>query len=225
MEGDETTSNHSSENSSILDLPSAFDIADSFLPEHSAGTSDEPHSSVGTFASSASLGAGSPDSEKTQHATSMRIWPKHYEAANSRHHPTAMPFQAAGHGGVPSSWTDEHEGTEDTSIRKSLDSFYETCCQQQPSKEDPKYNAASERLALKIQEVANKDGRKYALRSLYMAQMVLNRDGCQVFPDHSSKACFSAPANGEVALEKGKRTPGLSDDVLQFLLKQNVMKS
>ncbi|EMP27347.1 hypothetical protein UY3_15560 [Chelonia mydas] len=55
MEGDETASSHPSEDSSILDLPSAYDITDSFLPEHSTGTSEEPCSSVDTFASSACL--------------------------------------------------------------------------------------------------------------------------------------------------------------------------
>lgn len=224
MEGDETTSSHPSEDSSVLDLPSAYDIT-SFLPEHSTGTNDEPCSSVDTFASSACLGASSPDPEEAQHAASMSVWHGHCEEANPRHCPPAEPFQPAEPSGIPFSWTYEQEGTEDISIRKSLDSFYETCCQQQPGRGDPTYNAASEWLSLKIQDLANKEGGKYSLCSLYMAQMVLNRDGCKVFPNHSSKACFSAPATGEVALEEGKRTPGLSDDVLQFLLKQNVMKS
>ncbi|XP_050808197.1 shieldin complex subunit 1 isoform X3 [Gopherus flavomarginatus] len=170
-------------------------------------------------------GASSPDPEEAQHTASMSVWHAHCEEANPRHHPPAEPFQPAEPGGIPFSWTYEQESTEDISIRKSLDSFYETCCQQQPSRGDPTYNAASEWLSLKIQDLANKEGGKYSLCSLYMAQMVLNRDGCKVFPNHSSKACFPGPANGEVALEEGKRTPGLSDDVLQFLLKQNVMKS
>uniref|UniRef100_A0A8C3PCY5 Shieldin complex subunit 1 n=1 Tax=Chrysemys picta bellii TaxID=8478 RepID=A0A8C3PCY5_CHRPI len=225
MEGDETASSHPSEDSSILDLPSAYDITDSFLLEHSTGTSDEPCSSVDTFASSACLGASSPDPGEAQHAASTSVWHGHCEEANPRHRPPAEPFQPAEPSGIPSSWTYEQEGTEDISIRKSLDSFYETCCQQQPGRGDPTYNAASEWLSLKIQDLANKEGGKYSLCSLHMAQMVLNRDGCKVFPNHSSNAGFSAPANGEVALEEGKRTPGLSDDVLQFLLKQNVMKS
>ncbi|XP_074845431.1 secretogranin-1 isoform X2 [Carettochelys insculpta] len=59
MEGEETTSSHPSENSSTLDLPSAYDIADSLLPEHSTGTSEEPCNSVDAFASSESLGVSS----------------------------------------------------------------------------------------------------------------------------------------------------------------------
>ncbi|XP_053879789.1 secretogranin-1 isoform X1 [Malaclemys terrapin pileata] len=64
MEGDETALSHPSEDSSILDLPSAYDITDSFLLEHSTGTSDEPCSSVDTFASSACLGISSMPMEK-----------------------------------------------------------------------------------------------------------------------------------------------------------------
>ncbi|CAM5103987.1 unnamed protein product [Eretmochelys imbricata] len=225
MEGDETASSHPSEDSSILDLPSAYDITDSFLPEHGTGTSEEPCSSVDTFASSACLGAIRPDPEEAQQAASMSIWHRHGEEANPRHRLPAEPLQPAEPSGIPSSWTYEQEGTEDISIRKSLDSFYETYCQLQPGRGDPTYNSASEWLSLKIQDLANKEGRKYSLCSLHMAQMVLNRDGCKVFPNHASNACFSAPANGEVALEGGQRTPGLSDYVLQFLLKQNVMKS
>lgn len=155
----------------------------------------------------------------------MSFWPRHCEEANPRHRTNAEPYPPTEPSGIPSSWTSEQEGTEDTSIRKSLDSFYEICCQQQPGRRDPTYNAASKCLSLKIQDLANKDGRKYALRTLHMAQMVLNRDGCNVFPNHSSNVCFSAPANGGVALEEGKLIPGLSDDVLQFLLKQKAMKS
>uniref|UniRef100_A0A8C8S7M3 Shieldin complex subunit 1 n=1 Tax=Pelusios castaneus TaxID=367368 RepID=A0A8C8S7M3_9SAUR len=225
MEGDETSSSHPSEDSTVLDLPSAYDLADSFLPEHSTGISDEPCCSVDPFASPASLGASSPDPEEAPARCTLSFWSRHHEKAKPGHRPNAEPFQPSEPSGSPSSWTSEQEGTEDTSIRKSLDGFYETCCQQQPGRGDPTYNAASGRLSLKIQDLANKDGKRYALCTLHMAQMVLNKDGSKIFPNHSSNACFSAPANGEVALEEGKRIPGLSDDVLQFLLRQNVTTS
>ncbi|XP_050565429.1 shieldin complex subunit 1 [Cygnus atratus] len=114
----------------------------------------------------------------------------------------------------------EHENTEDTSIRKSLDGFYETYCKNGPGRADPTCEAASRCLSQKVSELANRGGTKYALRCLQMAQVVLNRDGCKIFPNYPTTACFSKPAEGEVLLEDTKRTPGLSDDVLQFLLKQ-----
>ncbi|XP_026508925.1 shieldin complex subunit 1 [Terrapene carolina triunguis] len=183
MEGDETASSHPSEDSSILDLPSAYDITDSFLLEHNTGTSDEPCSSVDTFASSACL-----------------------ERDPNKFYPKAVQIVV----GVLN-----HLETLPGCVAFFLDMSHSNQAWK------PEWCICS----LKIQDLANKEGGKYSLCSLHMAQMVLNRDGCKVFPNHSSNAGFSAPANGEVALEEGKRTPGLSDDVLQFLLKQNVMKS
>ncbi|KFV06881.1 Uncharacterized protein C20orf196, partial [Tauraco erythrolophus] len=118
------------------------------------------------------------------------------------------------------SWMYEHDSAEDSSIRKSLDGFYEMYCKKRPDRMDPTYETASRRLSQKISELANQDGTKYVSRCLQMAQVVLNRDGCKIFPNHPTTACFSKPAEGEVILEDRKRTPGLSDDVLQFLLKQ-----
>lgn len=118
------------------------------------------------------------------------------------------------------SWMYEHDSAEDTSVRKSLDGFYKMCCKKRPDRTDPTYEAASRCLSQKISELTNQDGTKYASRCLQMAQVVLNRDGCKIFPNHPTTACFSKPDEGEVVLEDRKKTPGLSDDVLQFLLKQ-----
>ncbi|KFZ50648.1 Uncharacterized protein C20orf196, partial [Podiceps cristatus] len=114
----------------------------------------------------------------------------------------------------------EHDSAEDTSVRKSLDGFYTMHCKKWPGRVDPTYEAASRCLSQKISEQAKRDGTKYALRCLQMAQVVLNRDGCKIFPNYPTTACFSKPDEEEVVLEDRKRTPGLSDDVLQFLLKQ-----
>uniref|UniRef100_A0A8C3C4S7 Shieldin complex subunit 1 C-terminal domain-containing protein n=1 Tax=Cairina moschata TaxID=8855 RepID=A0A8C3C4S7_CAIMO len=111
--------------------------------------------------------------------------------------------------------TYEHENTEDASIRKSLDGFYETYCKNGPGTADPTCEAASRCLSQKVSELANRGGSKYALRCLQMAQVVLNRDGCKIFPNYPTTACFSKPAEGEAVLEDTQRTPGLSDDVLQ----------
>ncbi|XP_019404613.1 PREDICTED: uncharacterized protein C20orf196 homolog isoform X1 [Crocodylus porosus] len=224
MEGDDTSLNHLSEENSIVDLPSAYDLADNFLPQHSAEFSDEPFSSVHTFASSISTGDNSQDPEDGTSSVTMGFCTRFSEKANPRHHSDAE-FQPSQPTDILSSWTSEHEGTnEGASIKNSLKNFYEKCCQMQPGRGDPTYKAASQCLSQKISELANKDGTKYALRSLQIAQMVLNRDDIKVFPNHSRNACFSAPADGEATLNKGKQIPGLSDNILRFLLKQDVMK-
>ncbi|XP_040455322.1 shieldin complex subunit 1 [Falco naumanni] len=141
------------------------------------------------------------------------------EKANVRCYPKAGLCEPTEPSDAALSWMYERDSAEDTSIRKSLDGFYKMYCKKWPDRMDPTYEAASRCLSQKISELANRDGKKYALRCLQMAQVVLNRDGCKIFPNHPTTACFSKPAE-EVALEDRKRTPGLSDDVLQFLLKQ-----
>ncbi|NXK53736.1 SCG1 protein, partial [Chauna torquata] len=51
MEGKDASPSHHSEESSILDLPSVCDLAESFLPPHRAESSEEPFCSVDAFPS------------------------------------------------------------------------------------------------------------------------------------------------------------------------------
>lgn len=146
------------------------------------------------------------------------------EKANVRCYPKAGLCEPTEPSDAALSWMYEHYSTEDTSVRKSLDVFYKIYCKKRPDRKDPTYEAASQCLLQKISELANRRGTTYALRCLQMAQVVLNRDGCKIFPNHSIIACFAKPAEGEVVLEDRRRTPGLSDDVLQLLLKQTQTK-
>ncbi|KAJ6659246.1 hypothetical protein lerEdw1_019292 [Lerista edwardsae] len=125
---------------------------------------------------------------------------------------------------LPLTWTYEQEDEGEPTIRKSLDAFYETCCKKKPFGGSPAYQAASQYLCVKIADLANKEGTKYAQKSLQIAQMVLNRDGDKVFPQSSSSTCFSAPTKPDTRLEPGKSTPGLADDILQLILQQDVKK-
>ncbi|KFQ99609.1 Uncharacterized protein C20orf196, partial [Nipponia nippon] len=206
MERKEMSPSHHSEESSVLDLPSVCDLAERFLPPHSSENSEELFCSVDTLPSlptvPASFSAGGS------------------EEANARCYPKAGLCEPTEPNDAALSWMYERDSAEDTSVRKSLDGFYKMYCKKQPDRMDPTYEAASRCLLQKISELANRDGTKYASRCLQVAQVVLNRDGCKIFPNHPTTACFSKPAEGEVVLEDRKKTPGLSDDVLQFLLKQ-----
>ncbi|KFQ76381.1 Uncharacterized protein C20orf196, partial [Phaethon lepturus] len=206
MEGKETSLSHHSEESSILDLPSVCDLAERFLPQHSSENSEELFHSVDTFPSLPTVPASfsSGGSEK----------------ANVKCYPKAGLCEPPEPNDAVLSWMYEHDSAEDTSIRKSLDGFYKKYCKKRPDRMDPTYEAASQCLSQKISELANQDGTKYASRCLQMAQVVLNRDGYKIFPNHPTTACFSKTSEGKVMLEDRRRTPGLSDDVLQFLLKQ-----
>ncbi|XP_015476884.1 shieldin complex subunit 1 isoform X5 [Parus major] len=141
------------------------------------------------------------------------------EEANVRCYPKAGLCEPSEPNDAVLSWMYEHDGAADPSIRDSLDGFYKMYCRKQPERKDPTYEAASRCLSQKISELEQKDGTKYVSRCLQMAQLVLNRDGCKIFPNHPPSACFSKPAEGEVLLENRRSIPGLSDDILQFLLK------
>ncbi|KFO54715.1 Uncharacterized protein C20orf196, partial [Corvus brachyrhynchos] len=198
MEGKETSPSHTSE-SSILDLPSVCDLAEHFLLPHSSENSEELYPSGDVFPSP---------------PTGFWALPMLCGQAELGLCEPSEPNDAV------LSWTYERDSAEGPSIRDSLDGFYNMYCSKQPERKDPTYEAASRCLSQKISELEQKDGTKYVSRCLQMAQLVLNRDGCKIFPNHPPSACFSKPAEGEVLLETRTRTPGLSDDILQFLLKQ-----
>ncbi|XP_069709049.1 shieldin complex subunit 1 isoform X2 [Phaenicophaeus curvirostris] len=214
MEGKETSPSHHSEESSVLDLPSVCDLAECFLPPHSSENSEELFHSVDVFSSP-------PTGENNLHsAVPVSFSAGGSEKANVRCYPKGGLSASAEPNGAAFSWTYEHDSVEDTRVRNSLDGFYKMYCEKQPDRMDPTYEAASRCLSQKISELANQDGTKYVSRCLQMAQVVLNRDGCKIFPNHPTTACFSKPAEGEDVLKARNRIPGLSDDILQFLLKQ-----
>lgn len=212
MEGKEPSPSLHSEESSVLDLPSVSvrDLAEIFQPSSSTESSEEPFRSPDSFPSPLP-GESNPPSAVPAGAS---------EKGNVRCYPEAGLCEHTELNDASLSSTYERGNTEDASIRKSLDAFYETYCKNGPGRADPTCEAASRCLSQKVSELANRGGSKYALRCLQMAQVVLNRDGCKIFPNYPTTACFSKPAEGEAMLEDMKRTPGLSDDVLQLLLKQ-----
>ncbi|KAM4903678.1 shieldin complex subunit 1 isoform 1-T5 [Sylvia borin] len=213
MEGEEMSPGHTSE-SSTLDLPSGCDLAEHFLPPQSSENSLELYPSGDVFPSPPT---GESNSSSAAPAGSSA---EGSEGADVRCYPKAGLCEPSEPNDSVFSWMFEHDGAENPSIRDSLDGFYKMHCRKQPDREDPTYEAASRCLSQKISELEQKEGTKYVSRCLQMAQLVLNRDGCKIFPNHPPSACFSKPAEGEVLLENRRRIAGLSDDILQFLLKQ-----
>ncbi|XP_062427449.1 shieldin complex subunit 1 [Rhea pennata] len=214
MEGKETSPSPYLEESSMLDLPSACDLAENFIPPCSMENSEEPCFSVVTLPSPPTGESGLPSAVPGGCSTTGA------EKANTICAPKAGLHEPTEPSAAALSWVYKHDSAEDTSVGKSLDSFYKKYCETQLGRRDPTCEAGSRCLSQKISELANREGMKYALRCLQMAQVVLNRDGCKIFPNHPTTACFAKPAEGEVVLEERTRTPGLSDDVLQLLLKQ-----
>ncbi|XP_062981372.1 shieldin complex subunit 1 isoform X2 [Elgaria multicarinata webbii] len=219
MEESGTASTCPSEESSLLDLPCLI-TAENFLLNPSTGRDDEIHHFQSAFVSSASTASDTdPDSTVfTGHDAGADVtsWPRlcgRTQPSNCVNTELFPPSE------LPLSCV-----SEELTIRKSLDTFYGTCCQKKPFGGSPAYEAASQCVCAKITDLADKEGMEYALKSLRIAQMVLNRDGNKVFPQHTSSACFSTPTNADVSSEERKQMPGLSDDILQFILKQNLAK-
>ncbi|KFV61731.1 Uncharacterized protein C20orf196, partial [Dryobates pubescens] len=199
VEGEEMSPSHHSEESSMLDLPSAGDLVEHFLPPHGSESSEELFGSVDTL-----------PSLPTERLWSLLLW--------SLSSPSWLCSCVTCPGAAPSCLS-QPDSAEGTSIRAALDDFYQRYCRRRPDRRGPTYEAAAQCLSERLSELAHQDGTKYASRCLQMAQLVLNRDGCKVLPNHPTAACFAVPAEGAGTLGAGQRTPGLSDDVLQLLLK------
>ncbi|XP_060113912.1 shieldin complex subunit 1 isoform X2 [Heteronotia binoei] len=228
MEGShqpEVTSQKSyqTEESSLLDISCTI-TEKSFLVHPSTERNSDCSCSVNAFVSPASTMVDTdPDStifEEHPTGASRNLFPKSCEKTKSNNCMNSESFQANEH---LSSRTPEQKDGEPT-IKKSLDIFYSTCCPKKQFGGSPEIESASQCVSAKIADLVNREGTEYALQSLRVAQMVLNRDGNKVFPQHSSGTCFSAAMESNANVEKGEKLPGLSDDVLQFLLKQNVTK-
>ncbi|XP_044300089.1 shieldin complex subunit 1 isoform X3 [Varanus komodoensis] len=215
MEGNGTLSSCHSEESSFLDLPCVL-TAESFLRNPSPGRNDEiPHSEE-AFVSPAST-VFDTDSNSivfSEHNTGVdaTLWPGPCETTQ----PMTDESQPRE---LPLSWK-----YEEPSIEKSLEVFYGTCCQKKPSGGSPAYEAASQSVSAKIADLTDQEGMAYALKSLQIAQMVLNRDADKILPQHFSSTCFSTSTKTSISLEETKQMPGLSDEILQFILKGNLTK-
>lgn len=116
----------------------------------------------------------------------------------------------------------EQRGEGESTLRKSLDTFYRTLCQKKPSGGSPRYESTSQCLSLKTADLAGKEGMKFIVKNLQIAQMVLNREENKIFPQPPcNHFCLLTPVSADANSEKGKAIPGLSDDVFRFILKQN----
>ncbi|XP_077169262.1 shieldin complex subunit 1 isoform X2 [Paroedura picta] len=224
MEGSETSLSYQPEESSLLDIPCTI-TEKNFLVNLTTERNSDFSSSGNVFVS--------PPSTTVETDPDSAIFEEHPTGANGKSLIKSCKktkfngcmisesFQVHEH---PSCWTSKQKDEEEPTIKKSLDTFYSTCCPKKPFGGNPEVESASQRISAKITDLANREGTQYALQSLKVAQMVLNRDGNKVFPQHSKDTCFSAAKESNAYLAEGEKIPGLSEDILQFLVKQNVTK-
>ncbi|KAG3262868.1 hypothetical protein H1C71_017857 [Ictidomys tridecemlineatus] len=194
---------HSGE-SCALDLPSASDIRDYVLQRPSQEANSEALSSVEchSFPCSSDVDPDSsnPNTEQKDSWTSENIW-----------------FDISMKG--QSETTEEED-----ELRKSLDRFYEVFGHLQPVSGNLLSASVCHCLSQKITELGGQESQKYALRCFQMARVIFNRDGCSVLQKHSRDAHFYPLGEASASLDNEKPIPGLSKDIIHFLLQQNVIK-
>lgn len=116
---------------------------------------------------------------------------------------------------------DEESSSVNSSIRNSLDIFYDEYCQKKPADGDQYSKSVLDFLSSRISDLKDGNANKYGLRSFQMAHIILNRDGCDVFKRSSKTANFSPLAIPVMPFESENITPGLSKHVLTVLLKEH----
>ncbi|XP_076972244.1 shieldin complex subunit 1 isoform X2 [Tamandua tetradactyla] len=195
------TPDSQSEESSALALPSADDIRDYVLQKPSQEASSEAFSSVEVFSfpcsSDVDPDTSNPDVEQNGSWTSENFW-------------------------LDPSVKDQPETKEEEDgLRKSLDRFYEAFGRPQLASGNPLSAAVCQCLSQKITELKGWEGQTYALRSFQVARVILSRDGCSVLQEPPRGTSFYPPGEGSASPHDLKPTPGLSKDIIHFLLQQN----
>ncbi|XP_054552458.1 shieldin complex subunit 1 isoform X1 [Talpa occidentalis] len=205
MAAQEATPGSQPEESGTLDLPSAYDIRDYVLQRPSQDANSGAFSSVESFSFPCSSDVD-PDNnnlniEHNDSWTSENFWLD------------------------PSLKGQQETKAEDDALRESLDRFYEMFSHPQPASRSPLSASVCRCLTQKVNELKGQENPpQYALRSFQMARVIFSRDGCSALQRHSRDAHFYPPKKESVSLDNEKPTPGLSNDIIHFLLQQNVMK-
>ncbi|XP_023367983.1 uncharacterized protein C20orf196 homolog isoform X1 [Otolemur garnettii] len=196
--------NSHSEDSSAVDLPSACDIRDYVLQRPSEKANSEAFSSAEFLSlpcsSDVDPDTSSPNIGRSDSWASENFWLD------------------------PSEKSQPETKEDNDGLRESLDRFYDRFGRPQPASENPLSASVCQCLSQKISHLRDQESRKYALRSFQMARVIFSRDGCSVLEKHSRDIHFYPLEEGSTSPDDDKPIPGLSKDIIHFLLQQNVMK-
>ncbi|GAB1286936.1 Shieldin complex subunit 1 [Apodemus speciosus] len=116
------------------------------------------------------------------------------------------------------------EPNEEDGLRKSLDRFYEAFAHPPPGSGDPLSASVCQCLSQTISELEGQESQRYALRSFQMARAIFHRDDCSVLQQHSRETRFYPLKQEDSSVDDEEPAPGLSREVIHFLLEQTVMK-
>lgn len=103
-------------------------------------------------------------------------------------------------------------------LRKSLDRFYEALAHPLTGAEDQLSAPVCQCLSQTISELQGQESKKYSLRSFQMARVIFSRDGCSMLQRHSRETRFYPLEQGGSSVDEEEPTPGLSREIIHFLL-------
>lgn len=205
MESQADTPSSQSVESCSLDLPAACDFRGcEAAPEASQDTSSKSLSSLESHSfpcsSTADPDSSSLNTERKDSWDSENFWLD------------------------PSAKGQLETSEEEDGLRTSLDRFYEAFAHPLPGSGDQLSAPVCRCLSQAISELEGQESQKYTLRSFQMARVIFSRDGCSILQRHSRETHFYPLEQGGNSLEDEEPTPGLSREIVHFLLEQNVMK-
>ncbi|XP_058535528.1 shieldin complex subunit 1 [Ochotona princeps] len=205
MAAQEAAAGSLSPESCVLELPSTYDIGHFVLQRPSQEPSSE---ALGPPVEFQSLPCSSDVDSDT---CNLNTEPKDSWASENYRTYASVEGQSE---------TEEEDG----GLRKALDVFYEAFGRPQPASRNPLSVRMCQCLTQKITELRGQESQAYTLRTFQMARVILSRDGCSVLQRHSKDTCFYPLEETAASLDDEKPIPGLSADVIRFLLQQKVMK-
>ncbi|XP_051000643.1 shieldin complex subunit 1 [Acomys russatus] len=205
MESQESACSGQSGESFTLDLPTVCDPRSYEAPQRAsqAANSQWPSSPEShSFPSSSTAGSGgsSLNTEQKGSWDSETSWPHPSVNGQLETHP------------------------EDDELRKSLDRFYEAFAHPLPGSGDQLSEPVCRCLSQTISGLEGQESQQYALRSFQMARVIFNRDGCSVLQQHSKETRFYPLEQGGSSVDDEEPIPGLSREIIHFLLEQTIMK-
>ncbi|KAM4694982.1 shieldin complex subunit 1 isoform 1-T2 [Discoglossus pictus] len=220
MDAPKVEASQQSESSSILDLSWSYGISDNVLQSDPTDgmMQEEDIGSVITSSSSVHIMEGSGGTHGNICDDNDKSWARcdQQSIKSSLPNITLNPTNANNLYQTSSDWEKDERDGDDAKIRNTLDAFYnlqEKC----NSKENP-CNVALNQLSIKIAEM-HANQQMYALRTLQVARIILNRDGANILQSDSKDSAFSSPTH--VCSKNPKPIPGLSKDVIKFVMKEN----
>ncbi|XP_067844499.1 shieldin complex subunit 1-like [Heptranchias perlo] len=237
MSTNEDFSSNPSEWSSVLELPATYNLPDGggqlmSDDDIAGGTSD---STVNTFSSvMPTVNTADSDHPNSEDGISTVEIAKLHPRNEDEHYGCQFNRKQHGNQGffhtpsgcctaniVAPSPTGSHERNGCTSIAQTMEDFFKDAGQRKLVESNPVSEQIAHLLTSKISQLKEERGGQYLLRSFQMALVLFNRHGAKIFQKGNFENLhFSSSVNSAVDSAEFNPMPGLSKDVVNFILQK-----